>query len=249
MVKFVRTRYDAAMRGCPREWLLGAILWSLLIFLDSFVPAHALAAPNRDPRFQLLQAEAALKEKRFDEALRLVGLVLQDRPEFADALVMRARIRWVQEQTGEALSDLTAALRVEPRCVEAFVLRAEIKLKGRNHQEALADLSRAIELDGKHRSAYLLRAQVYNSLGRHAEAIGDITTHLKVVNPKDAVALTRRGQAYFRSGQLEQALADLGEGIKLDPKNPDPFYERAQIHERTEKLAEALADYTKHLEL
>jgi tetratricopeptide (TPR) repeat protein len=60
--------------------------------------------------------------------------------------------------------------------------------------------------------------------------------------PKDADGFARRAGALAARGELDRAIADLGQAIRLDPNNPRFLFERSQLQLRARRPAPALAD-------
>lgn len=60
--------------------------------------------------------------------------------------------------------------------------------------------------------------------------------------PKDADGFARRAGARAARGDIDAAIADLGQAITLDPDNPRLLYERSQLYLRQRKAPLALAD-------
>ena len=54
-------------------------------------------------------------------------------------------------------------------------------------------------------------------MGEYRRAIDDLTEAL-AARPKDAVALSRRGQAYEAAGQPSQALDDFRNALDINPR-------------------------------
>lgn len=84
-------------------------------------------------------------------------------------------------------------------------------------------------------------------------AIGDFTEAIKVA--KDLPDMLRagpyinRGLAYEKKGDLDSALEDLNQAIKIQPNNVYAYNDRAVVHEKRNEIAEALADYTKAIKI
>ena len=58
---------------------------------------------------------------------------------------------------------------------------------------------------------------LYLTLGEYQKAIDDLTRTL-ATNTRDAVALTRRGQAYEALGQLDKALDNFRSALEITPR-------------------------------
>lgn len=61
--------------------------------------------------------------------------------------------------------------------------------------------------------------------------------------------LFSRGTAYYVLEQLENAMNDYNEAIKLDPKAKEIFFARAVIWQKAERLEESIRDYTAAINL
>lgn len=68
-------------------------------------------------------------------------------------------------------------------------------------------------------------------------------------NPKDAFTFIRRGDAYYQRGDLDRAIADYSEAIRLDPKNPSTFGRRGDAYGEKADPEHAIADYSEAIQL
>src|ERR1700688_4313507 len=59
----------------------------------------------------------------------------------------------------------------------------------------------------------------------------------------------RRGGAYQAQGDLDRAMADFDQAIRLDPKDAQAYYNRGIAWEEKRSLREALADFKMHSQL
>lgn len=59
-------------------------------------------------------------------------------------------------------------------------------------------------------------------------AIDDYTTQISAC-PRDAKAYTKRADAYYCEGNVEKAIADYADAIRLDPSDPYPYSRSAWI--------------------
>ena len=75
----------------------------------------------------------------------------------------------------------------------------------------------------------------------YAEVIRDLTAHL-ASNPSNAAALNNRAVAYGEIGELNRALADFGEAVRLAPADHHPAKNRGMLLQRMGDLPAALAD-------
>ena len=66
---------------------------------------------------------------------------------------------------------------------------------------------------------------------------------------KDPQSFTSRGNAYQANGNLEGALADINEAIRLDPKYAGAFQNRGDLQEAKGDFDAAIADYSEAIRI
>ena len=59
----------------------------------------------------------------------------------------------------------------------------------------------------------------------------------------DATSWLRRGYVYARKGELDKAIADFTEAIRLDAEDGEAYFQRALAYARKKDMDQALADY------
>ena len=127
------------------------------------------------------------------------------------------------------MADFTEAIRLNPNLVEAYVKRGDC-YSNRSDMAIVADYTEAIRLNPKDANIYRKRGDAYESqpfperAPWHDKAIADFKEAIHL-NGKDNTSLsdayTCRGHAYRRKGDLERAIADCTEAIRL---HPNDFY-------------------------
>jgi tetratricopeptide (TPR) repeat protein len=75
------------------------------------------------------------------------------------------------------------------------------------------------------------------------DAISFFTQRIRL-NSKDALAFAHRGRAWQERGDLERALQDLNEAIRLAPYNPAWLRARGLVYEELKDHDRAIGDYT-----
>ena len=85
-----------------------------------------------------------------------------------------------------------------------------------------------------------------------ANALKDYSTALNSARMKDktrAEVLINRGAAEGARQNFEQSIIDLTEGLRIDPKNKNGYFNRSIAYYTTRQYDKALADYTAFLQL
>ncbi|MDZ8187916.1 MAG: tetratricopeptide repeat protein [Nostoc sp. ChiSLP02] len=84
--------------------------------------------------------------------------------------------------------------------------------------------------------------------GNYEGAVQDFNRLIEL-EPQNALAYNKRGDAYYRLGDYEQAQADSSQAISLNPQDANAYYDRGFALYELGKYKEAIADYTKTIEL
>lgn len=84
--------------------------------------------------------------------------------------------------------------------------------------------------------------------GNYEGAIEDLNQAIKL-EPQNALAYNRRGDAYYRLGDYEQAQADSSQAILLNPQDANAYFDRGFAYSELGKYKEAIADYNQAIKL
>ncbi|OUL25669.1 serine/threonine protein kinase [Nostoc sp. RF31YmG] len=94
---------------------------------------------------------------------------------------------------------------------------------------------------------YLQGVEKYES-GNYKEAVKDFSQVIEI-NPQNALAYNRRGDAFYRLGDYQKAQSDSSKAIELNPQDANAYYDRGFSDYELGKYKEAIADYTKAINL
>lgn len=183
------------------DCLRGGDFDAALTLIDDLVADHPEQAPLHWHRARVLRAL-----DRDDDALAAVERVIELKPDYAPAWLLRAELAAPDADGHHPESDLRRALALDPDLARAHLLLARCLGDGVRRDEAEAELARALELDAGQHEAWALRAE-----WRRREAMlgfGD--------EGADTPGLIRTfsGQRYSRS-KLEAARADFEQALAL----------------------------------
>ncbi|QFS42579.1 serine/threonine-protein kinase [Nostoc sphaeroides] len=84
--------------------------------------------------------------------------------------------------------------------------------------------------------------------GNYEGAVEDFNQAIEL-DPKNALAYNKRGDAYYRLGDYEQAQADSSQAILLNPQDANAYFDRGFALSELGKYKEAIADYTQAIKL
>ncbi|ADG68183.1 TPR repeat-containing protein [Planctopirus limnophila DSM 3776] len=188
----------------------------------------------------------------------------------ANAYWNRAQIWRMKGELDIALADMNEAIQRSPG-VDAWHNNRGLLWRNKgNEEQAISDFNEAIRLNPKIFQAYSNRGNSWRLKGELDKALADYTEALrltptseriKVLNSDertggDSSQLTdSRAETYFArgytweaKGDLDQAMADYNEAIRLNPRNIHAYYSRGASH-FVQGHSKALTDCDKLLEL
>ncbi|MEY4927813.1 MAG: hypothetical protein RI894_2249 [Bacteroidota bacterium] len=147
----------------------------------------------------------------------------------------------------KALADFNAAHELQIERSEPLLCCAQANLALRNYDEAVRNCTQALRINNLEDRAYQLRAQAYLENGNTIDAIEDFDRTLKL-HPT-AAGFNDRGFAKFLLGQIESAIADFDQALKLDKEFLPAYRNRAKARLNLGDQIAALEDYNQALEL
>ncbi|MBP6826069.1 MAG: tetratricopeptide repeat protein [Saprospiraceae bacterium] len=127
--------------------------------------------------------------------------------------------------------------------------------------KALNDYSQAVTIDPNNPELYNSRGKTYFDMAMSGKfeaqskdlaqkALKDYTTALGLPNikPKSkAEILINRGAAYGSQRMFQQSIDDITEGLKIDPKNENGYFNRSIAYYTIGQVDNALSDYNEYL--
>jgi tetratricopeptide (TPR) repeat protein len=182
---------------------------------------------------ELLYYRALLmyKGKSFKTAFETIEAILDIKPNYIEAFMLRAKMRFERKEYNYAIKDLTDAINLASetnRDYETYKLRAKSKFEIGDFKGAITDWN--VYLDGipKEEEALVSRAASKININDNSGAITDLDEAIKV-NSKNPVSWCYRGVAKGGNKQYVEALKDLDYSIKLKFDYSAAYVNRAAI--------------------
>jgi Tol biopolymer transport system component/tetratricopeptide (TPR) repeat protein len=188
-----------------------------------------LQSQHVGPDARLLCASIRAEDRRSDEAIAMLGSLLEDRPAIAGAAhALLARILWESGPLDAAkLREIDEhrqqAVALLPETAEAYFQRAMTAV---TIKEQLAALDRALQLDSNHYESRRLRAFTYYASRKYEEMEHDAIV-LAVLRPRDPLGHSLRAVALRELGKLRGAIAEYDEAMTLIPRQDPPYLDLA----------------------
>ena len=198
-------------------------------------PADAAGFTRRGNAY-VARGEFALAVADFGRAADLEPSVAQHRYD-------RARARIQNREPILALGELDQALKLKPDYVAALVLRGDLRAAVRNLDGAKADFDAALALDP---SVRLQVANAYARANQFDAALADYDIWIASHPKNEDLVGPLNGRCWVRalSGHdLDKALNDCNEALKLWPGAPQVLDSRGLVYLRLNQADKAIADY------
>ncbi len=215
------------------------------LVLAAFCAAQA-PVPPKEARRAFEKAEAALKARRTDEAIRDFEQAVALSPAYAEAWCDLGMLRMEQQQADGAREALEAAVRADPKLVRGYLLLAALEQAARRWERVVELTDVALRLDSiDYPQAWLLNAiarsnvQDFAAAERSARESERLDTAHKLADCRRLLGLLleQRGDFAGAAGQFREYL-------KMAPSGPDLVAIRTRLAEvaaRAGETAEAEA--------
>lgn len=186
-------------------------------------------------------------------ALRDYTAALERDPQNPQLYLNRGQLHAEREDWPAACEDFSQVLQWAARpgiprgpelLVNAHLRRGMARQRLGDWQGALADFDQALQGDPQSGLAYFHRGQVRAALGDGLGAIQDYHQALALgVAVAEADIRRDLARAQIQTGDLQAALEQLNEAVRLQPERRDLRQERAELCRQLGRWPEAIADY------
>lgn len=223
---------------------------------DSLVQAEqlfqkALKLEPNNARNALLFSNLGTVQKRLgktEEAIESYTLALNIIPYSTTMLLNRAALYLEKNLTQKAYLDYCNVIDLLPKNKEARLFRAYIYMQRREYKEARVDYNVVLEQDVKNKTARIGIVMLDEKEGRFQSAM-DAMNRLVTDFPKDVAILKMRANMEWEHGQLDAALYDLDEVLKLDGQDAMSYLMKGDIYLEQKKKDDAREAYEKAIDL
>lgn len=219
---------------------------------DSLVQAEqlfrkALKLEPNNARNALLFSNLGTVQKRLgktDEAIESYTLALNIIPYSTAMLLNRAALYLEKDLLQKAYLDYCNVIDLVPKNQEARLFRAYIYMQRREYKEARVDYNVVLEQDVKNKTARIGLAMLDEKEGRFQSAM-DAMNRLVSDYPQDVSVWKMRANMEWEHGQLDAALYDLDEVLKLDARDASSYVMKGDIYLEQKKKSDAREAYEK----
>lgn len=187
-----------------------------------------------------------LSKRRFAEGLADLNKAVEMAPDVGRYVFLRAQARLANGQRLLAASDLDHAVTLMPDDGDVRLTRAQLRLSARDPDGAAEDVKVADRVLDVNSDRRLLLAGLYTSLDQPEGALANYDAWLKLHRDDADRAQAYNGRCWARAllnRDLDRALSDCNNAVKLRPAYASYLDSRALVQLRMGKVDAAMADY------
>lgn len=217
-------------------------------------PTQAQAQATRPAAADISQHQARCvnedKSAQPDASIVSCNTVIQETAKgLAAAYFYRGAAHVARNDLDRALADYTQAIAIDPTESDYLNSRAAIYEHKNDMQRAMTDYDQAIKLNPRSAYAYNNRGASFQRKGDFARASADYGEVTKL-QPKNIDAWAARCWVRAAGGrEVQQALSDCNEALKLKADAPDILDTRGFVNLRLGRHDDAIRDYDAALKL
>jgi arylsulfatase A-like enzyme/Tfp pilus assembly protein PilF len=125
----------------------------------------------------------------------------------------------------------------------AGISRAMDALANDRPVTAIEQLKRLLTIDDRSFEVHLFLGDAYTATRQFDNALGEYAA-ARLMNPRSAAPMVSAARAYLAQGDTTRALQQIDLAAGIEPGSGDVMVVRGQIHERANRTADAVSDYT-----
>jgi tetratricopeptide (TPR) repeat protein len=151
--------------------------------------------------------------------------LLEDNPQAQSGAYLLRALRQVDDESRAA--DLDRAVKTDPANAEARQARALLRLQNEDVTGAVDDLKALLKQDPTNQAVAQVAVQELVNMNRTEDALTLLNETLQA-NPSEGL-YRLRGIIHRAEGKEDEALADFGKALAMQPKDPVSLLQRAEI--------------------
>jgi len=160
------------------------------------------------------EAEAAYRDKRYEEAFGMFSAYAKDRPGNAWGRYMQGLSAWKSGHLDDAAAAFVVALEIDPAHEKSLENLARVYLDLGRPSDALVQAKQAAELNPSSGSAFRLIGRAHGELGDVDAAVEAYHRSL-VVDDFDAWSMNNLGFVLIQAGRFDEAVPALARAVEL----------------------------------
>ncbi|XP_057768890.1 suppressor of RPS4-RLD 1 isoform X2 [Salvia miltiorrhiza] len=165
--------------------------------------------------FRLSRGIAQVNEGKYAHAISIFDKILQEEPDYPEALIGRGTAYAFQRELHAAIADFTKAIESNPLAGEAWKRRGQARAALGESAKAIADLTKALDFEPNSPDILHERGIVNFKFKDYKAAVEDLSACV-VVDDQNKSALTYLGLALSSLGEYKRAEEAHTKAIQID---------------------------------
>lgn len=204
---------------------------------------QALRTDANMPEAYMVLGMVQRAQGNLDQAKASFTKAINQEPIFTNAFAYRGLISLEQNDTASAITDFKEAIRLRSSNSTAHYGLGKAYLKQGQLDEAYKEMNTALSLNKNSAPAHIVMGDVYRAQNNSVAAVKEYNAAI-AVKPENSDAYLHLSDIYEGRGDLEFASANLRSGLALNPDNVDLHRRLGDILLRSDKIDDALKEYT-----
>lgn len=220
---------------------------SKLLFIATILFLTIFQYSNSNPT-QLKQALKYYNQDKYEQAISIYDKIINKEPKNVKAFIGRANCYLSLNEFHKAIDDMNYCLTIDTLNAQVFNILGIAKMYSDSLIYACNDFDKAIELDSTLADAFANRALLNMSYMLFSISEKDLLRAIKL-EPKEGIYYNYLGFAQHHSNEYTKAIESYNKAIYHGFVNSEIYLKRANSFSKINKFHEAIADYTKSIEL
>jgi len=186
----------------------------------------------------------ANRSESLEKARELAREATVKSPQFGFAWTRLAELEFSFGEINQASEALERGLQLSPRNAQALALNGFLLAAENKITEAIASFDSALQIDSALANAWLGRGLCRIRRGDRAGGREDLLI-AAALEPQRAELRSYLGKAHQTAGDFDHAEKELKLASRLDPNDPTPYLYSALVHQRNNRVNDAIRDLEK----
>ncbi|XP_042064943.1 suppressor of RPS4-RLD 1-like [Salvia splendens] len=189
--------------------------------------------------FRLSRGIAQVNEGEYAHAISIFDKILQEEPDYPEALIGRGTAYAFQRELHAAIADFTKAIESNPLAGEAWKRRGQARAALGESAKAIADLTKALDFEPNSPDILHERGIVNFKFKDYKAAVEDLSACIEV-DDQNKSALTYLGLALSSLGEYKRAEEAHTKAIQIDQNFLEAWTHLTQFYQDMENSEKAL---------
>ncbi len=186
-----------------------------------------------------------ISTKKLEQALKDLDSLIRLDDKNPRLFEVRGMVLFQLKQPDKAIESYNKAIQMQPGEIGPYIQRSRIRAQQKDNKGAIEDLDTALRIDPSSAVVLLARARLYQKMGDLKSAKADVEEALQKDNrlPVRVDAWALQAAIAAGAGDIEEAIVDLEQLLKIMPKNADLLLQIGELYSQLKQPSKAIEKY------